>query len=98
MPMEGDFMGKKLTVRITEAGKHYMKCRLVDSAGASRPEGVPQPLKLGQLSGAGDLYPTEEVGKGGRHHPLLVISIFVLVTSLLLRLYYSLGSSYAIAR
>lgn len=92
--MEGDFMGKKLTVKITEAGKHYMKCKLLNNSKANRPDGVPEPLELGQLSGVGDSQCAKGASKieqaGHGHHPLLVISLFVLVTSLLLRLYYSM--------
>ena len=90
-------MGKKLTIKITEAGKHYMKCHLVDNCKVSRPERVPEPLKLGQLSGAADPCNSKVVQKDG-HHPLLVISLFVLITSLLLRIYYSMSATYSVAR
>lgn len=30
--MDEDHMGKKLTVKITEAGKHYMKCTTLTSS------------------------------------------------------------------
>lgn len=96
MPMEKDFMGKKLTVKITEAGKHYMKCVLVDNEKISRPGGVPEPLKQGQVSGA-DNPQTQTVSsttKPSGYHPLLIVSLVVLVTSLLLRLYYTLVAPY----
>ena len=89
-------MGKKMTVKITEAGKHYMKCSLIDDAKVERPVGVPEPLKLGQLSGAGDLLISEKDTQG--YHPLLVVSLFVLFTSLLLRIYYSVTATYNVAR
>lgn len=96
--MDGDFMGKKLKVKITEAGKHYMKCQLIDSSNASRPEGVPEPLKLGQLSGAGDTAVTVKLNQDGHYHPVLVVSLFVLITSLLLKLFYSLPISNIVTR
>ncbi|XP_067928356.1 threonylcarbamoyladenosine tRNA methylthiotransferase-like [Watersipora subatra] len=87
VPMDGDFMGKKLTVRITSAGKHYMKCSLLDNCIASRPEGLPEPLKPGQLSGAGVQNSLAE--KPGSTHPLLILSLLVIAISLLLKLYYA---------
>ena len=51
MPKEERFMGKLLTVEITETGKHFMKCKLVDDGQARRPDTVPPPLPKGQVSG-----------------------------------------------
>ena len=89
MPMDGDFMGRKLTVKITEAGKHYMKCVLTGDDNVSRPEGVPEPLKKGQVSGVDNLQ-TKTVTDSAKYHPLLLVSLMVLGISLLLRLYYTM--------
>lgn len=88
--MMDDFMGKKLRVKITEAGKHYMKCELVQESAVVRPAGVPEPLKKGQVSGTCSTTADRSQTKhSNSHHPLLVVSLIVLVTSLLLKLYYS---------
>lgn len=82
-------MGKKLTIKVTEAGKHYMKCVITDNDNVSRPGGVPEPLKKGQVSGVDNIQ-TQSATQSARHHPLLIVSLIVLVTSLFLRLYYTL--------
>lgn len=89
--MTSDYMGKKLRVKIVEAGKHYMKCELLDNTPASRPEGVPEPMKKGQVSGA----PTNTDSPqaiNSSYHPLLIVSLLVLVVSLFLKFYNHLSS------
>ncbi|KAH3848933.1 hypothetical protein DPMN_091318 [Dreissena polymorpha] len=51
VPMDKNLMGKMVTVEITETGKHFMKCNLVEEGRARRPQDVPAPLPQGQVSG-----------------------------------------------
>lgn len=51
VPKDENLMGKLIKVEITETGKHFMKCRLVQDGQAKRPETVPPPLPKGQVSG-----------------------------------------------
>ena len=51
VPMDEDLMGKMFPVRIIECGKHFMKAELLGKEKVSRPQGVPPPLKKGQVSG-----------------------------------------------
>ena len=48
VPKDENLMGKLVQVKITETGKHFMKCDLLTNI--SRPD-VPLPLKKGQVSG-----------------------------------------------
>jgi len=80
-------MGRLVKVKITEAGKHFMKCHLVGTdTESSRPAGVAQPLPKGQVSGVDN--PSETM-KPSTTHPLLVLSLLVLIVSILLKIYYS---------
>lgn len=87
-------MGKLLKVKITEAGKHFMKCELIKAEDASRPEGVPEPLKKGEVSGVPNTQTSNT--KATKHHPLLIVSLIVLITSIILRLYYTMLSTHII--
>lgn len=51
VPKESELMGKCIDVRITEAGKHFMKAELATESRLRRPENVPPPMEQGQVSG-----------------------------------------------
>lgn len=48
VPKDEHLLGKLVQVKITETGKHFMKCTLTKNI--VRPD-VPLPLKKGQVSG-----------------------------------------------
>lgn len=54
VPKNENLMGKMLTVRIVETGKHYLKGHLLSDKDIVQPD-VPLPLKKGQVSGASGL-------------------------------------------
>jgi len=95
VPMDGDYVGKVVKVRITSAGKHYMMCEVLsDLKPCHRPAGVPSPLEQGQVSGLEHLPSdsTQEVHKdvkcdvkGGRDVWLL-LGLLTLVVALVIRL------------
>lgn len=58
VPKDDDLMGKLVTVEITETGKHFMKCCVVNKSDIRRPDTVPPPLPKGTISG---LKPTDVV-------------------------------------
>lgn len=51
VPKDDNLMGKVVEVEITETGKHFLKCRLIDETSAIRPKSVPPPLPKGHVSG-----------------------------------------------
>ncbi len=50
VPKKPEFKGKMIEVDIYEAGKHYMKGRLVEDTPVFTPS-IAQPLQKGQVSG-----------------------------------------------
>lgn len=54
VPKNENLMGKMVTVRIVETGKHYLKGHLLSDKDIVQPD-VPLPLKKGQVSGASGL-------------------------------------------
>lgn len=54
VPKNENLMGKMVTVRIVETGKHFLKGQLLSDKDIVQPD-VPLPLKKGQVSGASGL-------------------------------------------
>lgn len=77
VPKDEYLIGKLVQVKITETGKHFMKCSLLKNV--IRPD-VPLPLKQGQVSGV------IQVQTSSKTNILMILSCLVLAIALIVKL------------
>lgn len=83
VPKNENLMGKMVTVRIVETGKHFLKGQLLSDKDIVQPD-VPLPLKKGQVSGASGLV---QIENNSNHNIFMAVSLFAVLIAVVWRFY-----------